>query len=156
VEVIDRALATLVPWDETESARRVMPLLRDGAPRRRHLVQQGAAAARWRWETIAGELAGAYERALRAPYRAAAPRAWQELERELYLVTLDRVRRRYKELGDSVALAGRGGFLTAREQRGLLRVGSRPPLARLTLWPFALLGSIRGGARAEEPEDPTT
>lgn len=140
VEVMDRELATLVAWDEVESARRVMPLLRDGEPRRRHLTQQRAAAARWRWETIAGELAGAYERALRAPYRAAAPRAWQELERELYLVSLDRFRRRYNELGDSVALAGRGGFLTAREQRGLLRVGSRPPLARLTLWPFALLG----------------
>lgn len=139
IEVMDRSLATLVTWDETASARNVMPLLADGPPRRLHVEQLRASTARWSWEQIAGQLIGAYERALRAPHRAAAVRAWQELERERYLVEL---RQRLLGLGDSIALAGPDGFLSASEQRGLLRVGSRPAMRRLTLWPFALLGSI--------------
>jgi glycosyltransferase involved in cell wall biosynthesis len=158
VEVMDSSLATLVGWDAAESARRVMPLLRDGAPRRRQIEVQRAAAARWSWETIAGQLVQAYERALRAPHRAAAVRAWQELERERYLVEVEQDRRRVLErlsgLGDSIALAGPDGFLTAREQQGLLRVGARPPLRRLTLWPFTLLGSIGNRSRTGESSDP--
>jgi hypothetical protein len=100
----------------------------------------------------------AYERALRAPHRAAAVRAWQELERERYLVEVEQDRRRVLErlsgLGDSIALAGPDGFLTAREQQGLLRVGARPPLRRLTLWPFTLLGSIGNRSRTGESSDP--
>ena len=156
-EVIAPALAALVPWNASLSATRVLPLLRDGPERSDHVTSLRASAARWSWQRLATELVAAYESALGSPHRAAAPRAWQELERERHLVAVERSRveldaalvaltRRHEELlghiGPRLALASDDGFLTAREQRGLLRVGSRPALARATLWPFALLGAI--------------
>jgi glycosyltransferase involved in cell wall biosynthesis len=155
VEVIDGSLATLVPWDPDESARRVMPLLRTGGQRRLHVQALRVAAERWSWEAIAGQVMGAYECALRMPYRAAAVRAWQELERERHLVEVDRARRVHEErlagLGANIALAAGDGFLTPSQQRGLLRVGARPALRRLTLWPFAALGSIGSPRRPRDP-----
>ncbi len=147
-EVVSPELATLVPWEPAPSAARIFPLLVDGPARRDHVDRLRADAARWSWERLAGQLVATYERALRAPYRAAATRAWQEAEREAHLV---RVHSDYHRLLDRldgrIALASDEGFLTAREQRGLLRVGARPALARALLWPFSVLGSIRAPTR---------
>ena len=41
------------------------------------------------WGEVAGALHAVYEQALTAPPSEAAPRAWQELEREAYIVRLD-------------------------------------------------------------------
>jgi glycosyltransferase involved in cell wall biosynthesis len=162
VEVVSGALATLVPWNASASARRVRPLLSDGPGRAHHIERQGAAAERWSWDSLAQQLIQSYERAMRLPYRPSAPRAWQELERERYIIELDRGRehnRRIAEdllqrLGDRIPLAADDGFLTAREQQGLLRVGARPAFRRLMLWPFALLGSVPSRARDIESHDP--
>ncbi len=144
IEVIAPSLATLVPWDALESASRAMPLLRDGAPRDRHVERLRAAAQRWSWERIAGDLFACYAQAMRSPYQPAAVCAWQELQREHQLTELHASYRSLLDhLGNRVALASDEGFLTADEQRGLLRVGSRPVLARAALWPFAILGAIR-------------
>jgi hypothetical protein len=94
------------------------------------------------------------------PYRAGAARAWQELERERYLVEVDEARKQVARahedllghLDGRIALASDQGFLTAREQQGLLRVGSRPALARVALWPFGVLGALRPHASAQAPE----
>jgi glycosyltransferase involved in cell wall biosynthesis len=154
-EVAGDRLATLVPWDASLSAARVRALLDDGPERRDHVARLQSETARWRWPALATELVACYERALRAPHRAAAVRMWQELERERHLTEVNRAlqesSRVLASLGGGVALVGEDGFLTARQQRGLLRVGARPALARLLLWPFGLLGSIRhrraGGER---------
>jgi hypothetical protein len=98
---------------------------------------------------------------MRLPYRASAPRAWQELERERYLIELDRGREHshriaeelLRRLGDRIPLAADDGVLTAREQQGLLRVGTRPALRRLMLWPFALLGSVPSRTSDTESHD---
>jgi glycosyltransferase involved in cell wall biosynthesis len=150
-EVVSGSLASLVPWNPSESAARVMPLLTDAVARREHVEQLRRDADRWRWERLAGELIATYEQSLRMPYRAAAVRAWQELEREQYLVEINHALLHVQEmhqdllghLGDRLALARDDGFLTAHEQRGLMRVGSRPAVARAVLWPFALLGAAR-------------
>ncbi|MGI8506456.1 MAG: glycosyltransferase [Solirubrobacteraceae bacterium] len=151
VEVLEPSLASLVPWDPSASAARVIALLTAGPQRSRHVEALRACAARWSWEQLAGGLVGSYERAMRSPYRAAAIHAWQELDRERYLLEIDRRRlaqeRLLGELG--IALASDQRFLTARQQRGLLRVGARPALARAVLWPFALVGSLRFDASDE-------
>jgi glycosyltransferase involved in cell wall biosynthesis len=143
-EVVSPELATLVPWEPLASAARIVPLLTDGAERREHVNRLRTGAARWSWERLAGQLLATYERALRGPYRAAATRAWQDAEREAYLVRLQSLLDR---LDGRIALASDEGFLTAREQQGLLRVGARPGLARAVLWPFSVLGSIRAPTR---------
>ena len=157
VEVVGERLAVLVPWSASDSARRAMPLLVDGPERRRHIEDLRAAAQRWRWDKLAAELLQSYERAMRTPYRPAAARAWQELERERYLLELHRgrehnhrvaeeLRRAHEQLlqrlGSRITLISDERFLTAREQKGLFVVGERPALRRLMLWPFALVGSV--------------
>jgi hypothetical protein len=157
VEVIGSELATLVPWDASKSATRVMPLLVDEHQRRAHVERTQAAVRRWSWDRLACELKVTYEQTLRSAYRPSAYRAWQELERERYLVEVDRGREhnrriaveiqathdeRLRRLGDLIVLAGDDGQLTEREQRGLRRIGTRPVLSRLMLWPFALVGSL--------------
>ena len=142
-EVIDESLATLVAWDAAQSAARVIPLLLDGPPREQHLRLLQASARRWNWEQIAAALLGCYSQTMRSPYRPSAVRAWQEVQREHLLAEVARNHRRLLgHLGDRIALASDEGFLTTNEQRGLLRVGSRPVLARVALWPFAVLGAV--------------
>jgi hypothetical protein len=158
-EVISSSLATLVAWDASLSAARILPLLADGPQRREHVEQLQAQAGRWSWEQLADQVVQSYRRALQMPYRTAAERVWQEAERERYLIEIDRarddIRRVHEELlehlGDGIALASDQGFLTPRQQRGLLRVGSRPGVARAALWPFAVLGSIRPWGRRSDP-----
>ncbi len=153
-EVLSDSLATLIPWDASTSAARARPLLTDGRPRTDHIARLRTEAMRWTWRELANDLMTTYEKALRGRYRAAAVRAWQELERERYLVEIDRARqesaRVLARLGDRIALASDEGPLTAHQQRGLLRVASRPPLARALLWPFALLGSVERPARRRD------
>lgn len=148
VEVVDSSLATLVPWNASESAACVMPLLLDGPERNRHVDGLRASGQRWDWEQIARATLGCYEQAMRSPFQPASARAWQELRRETSLIELhQRHQSLLRDLGDGIALAVDDGFLTHREQRGLLRVGSRPAIARATLWPFALIGALRPGRR---------
>lgn len=143
-EVVAPVLATLTPWDPVRSAAAVLPLLSDGPMRDEHIAALRADAQRWSWEDLARRLFAAYETALRSPYRAAAAHAWQELERERYLASLhDEYQNLLGHIAGRVALASDEGFLTAREQQGLLRVGARPRLARAVLSPLSLLGSIR-------------
>lgn len=143
-EVIDASLATLIAWEPQLSAGAVLPLLSDGPARERHLKRLAASARRWSWEEIATALVACYREAMRSPYRLATEQVLHVVRHEH---RYQEIERRYTELGDRVALASDDGFLRAAEQRGLLRVGSRPALARATLWPFAVLGSLPRPAR---------
>ncbi len=148
-EVVPESLASLVAWDAPASAGRVVGLLTDGEARSRHVRGLREAADRWKWERLAGRLEATYRQAASAPFRAAASHAWQELERERMIAEfanayeqLDRLHLDLvAHLGDRSALARDDGFFTAAQQRGLLRVGSRPRLARAVMWPFGLLGA---------------
>jgi glycosyltransferase involved in cell wall biosynthesis len=151
-ELAGPEVAVLVPWDAQRSADAVLPLLRDGAERDRHLRRLRERAERSRWGAVSERLVGSCERALQTPYRAAAPRAWQELERESYIVHLDHEARRnhdaYSALERRVAaglplIDERGSLLSRDQQRGLMRIASRKPVGSLLLAPFGLLG--RGG-----------
>jgi Glycosyl transferases group 1 len=140
-------MATLVPWDVEASADAAVELLVEGSERSGHVERLRSAAAATRWSDVVERLLDSYERAVRAPQRAAAPRVWQELDRERYISELDEAMRgsqeELRDLRDSVgALAGpaQGGLLSESQRRGLVRAASRPLLRRLLLWPVELLG----------------
>jgi glycosyltransferase involved in cell wall biosynthesis len=146
-ELAGPEIATLVPWDAEASADAVAGLLAEGPERSDHLERLQAAAATTRWSDVVGRLLDSYERAVRAPQRAAAPRVWEALERERYIDELDAAMRGSQEelriLRDSVGvLAGpaQGGLLSESQRRGLVRAASRPLLRRLLLSPLGLLG----------------
>jgi glycosyltransferase involved in cell wall biosynthesis len=137
-EIIDPAAATIVPWDPAASADAAAELLRDTDARRRHLQLLSQALERSTWSGVVEQLVPCYEAAITSPYRGAAARPWAELQREQRLVELT-------ELQDRVAygqslIDRRGGLLTRAQQRGLLRVATRPWLRRLLLAPFELIG----------------
>ncbi len=155
--------ATLLQWDAAASAEAVLPLLGDGPQRERHLAQLRALSVPT-WAAVADKLLAVYEHAVRAPAAEAAPRVWQELDREGYIVKLDEdagklktiaqdYQDAYHDLHARVAsglpLIDRGGLLSPAQQRGLMRVAARGGLGALALSPFALLG--RGGGAGDAP-----
>lgn len=148
-DVAGSELATLRAWDLRASAAAVAPLLRLGRERASHVQGLVAAARASRWDVVAPRMLGAYERAIRAPQRAATHYRWQELERERYIRQLaDRVEA-YAEVGDAMMLVVRDGWLDDSTRQGLMRVASRPAARRLALWPFKLAGGMRRPARGE-------
>jgi glycosyltransferase involved in cell wall biosynthesis len=156
-ELAGEAAATLVPWSAERSAAAAAPLLRDGPERAAHLALLSTGAARASWPDTVERLIQTYTQAVAQPFRTAARRARQELERETLLATFARNaeanNRAYNELRDSVAfglpLIEEGGMLTRDEQRGLMRAASRRALRPLAIAPFGLLGRLgRGGSRS--------
>jgi glycosyltransferase involved in cell wall biosynthesis len=149
--------ATLVPWNPDASADAAIGLLADGPARQAHVSRLREAAAGKRWSEVTEHLLGAYERALRSPQRAGAPRAWQELERERYIATLGddaeilkRSAVEYQEafhdlnrrVGIALPLVDEGGLLSRDQQRGLMRIAARGLLRRLLLGPVGVLGRM--------------
>lgn len=146
--------ATLLPWDARASAAAVLPLLVDGPERERHLEQLRSLGLPG-WEDMAKQLAEVYERAISEPPSEAADRAWQELDRESYIVRLDQdvqqlkaqaqeYQDAYHSLNARVAgglpLIDEGGLLSPAEQRGLMRIASRRLLRGPILAPIGMLG----------------
>jgi alpha-1,3-rhamnosyl/mannosyltransferase len=174
-------LAPLVAWDARASADAVAALLEPGEPRSAQVGGLLAAAQASSWANAVPLLREVYHQAVRSPHRASAPRVAEELEREAHIVALaasaehDRERaaelasanheahlalgEAHGQLGTLRASVGgfaeraEGGFLTADQRRGLLRVASRPLLRRRLFAPFALGGRVRGAAGAEGPSD---
>jgi len=157
VELAGPDAATLVAWDAQRSADAVAPLLRDGPERERHLCLLGDGAQRARWRDVVERLLATYEEAIGAPQRAAAPRAWQALQRERFIASLgedlehvktvaEDHQAAYRDLQASVGiglpLVADGGLLSRDEQRGLMRVASRRSLHALLLGPLGLLGRL--------------
>jgi glycosyltransferase involved in cell wall biosynthesis len=159
-EVADDA-ATLVPWDAHASATAVLALLCDGPARDEHLARLRRLSS-IDWKEVANRLLAVYERALLAPPSEAAPRVWQELDRERYIISLDgdvgRLREIAQEYQDAyrslqartsfgLPLIDEGGLLSAAQQRGLMRIASRGRLGALVLAPLGLLGRLGRGRR---------
>jgi glycosyltransferase involved in cell wall biosynthesis len=150
-EIIDPAAATIVAWDPAASADAAIGLLQPGEARTRHLGLLDAALSRFRWPAVVADVIAGYESALAAPYRGAAPRAWDELEREELIVELavarDDLQARVAH-GQSL-IDRRDPLLTQAQQRGLMRVASRRWLRGPLLAPFGLLGADdRDGGRS--------
>lgn len=146
--------ATLVPWDAAASAAAVRAVLDDGEARDRHLETLTRLKAPT-WQQVVSDALGVYRQALTEPSSPAAPRAWQELDRENQIMTLDRDVRHLKKIaqeyqnayhslarrvGPGLALIDQGGLLTVEQQRGLMRIASRRWAGSLILGPLGLLG----------------
>jgi hypothetical protein len=130
-------------------------VLVDGPARDSHIAQLHALPIP-AWSEVAHRLVAVYEQAVQAPPSEAAPRSWQELERE---TTAQDYYDAYYALEARVAtglpLIDRGGLLNQAQQRGLMRVAARRRLGALVLAPFDLLG--RGAASegvADSPKVP--
>jgi glycosyltransferase involved in cell wall biosynthesis len=142
--------ATLVPWDAQLSSDAVAPLLVDGPARERHLRLLLEGVERASWSGVVERLHATYERTIDAPYRASAPHAWLELERERFIASLETVADEYQQayhelranVGPGLPLVAEGGLLSRDEQRGLMRIASRRALHGLMLKPVGLLGRI--------------
>jgi hypothetical protein len=160
LELAGPEAATLIPWDPLLSSDAAWALLGEGQAREDHLRLLHERMAHARWEAVVGRLLETYGEAIRMPYRSAAPRAWQELERETLITELARNaaanHRAYDDLVASVGigmpLVAEGGLLSRDEQRGLMRVASRAQLHRLILSPFGVLGRIRAARPAATGE----
>lgn len=111
-EVLDPALATLVPWDVEASGGNVLALLRSEAERQRMVEAIAAHGERYRWDAAAQQCVDLYGEVLRRPARSV----------------------RAAMFGDEVrsdvanALVGPGGHLPPDVQRALLAISMRPAL----------------------------
>ena len=160
VELAGPDAATLVPWDASLSSDSVVPLLTDTPERERHLRLLRDGMARSRWSGVVERLDASYTRAIETPFRAAVPRAWQELERERFITSLESVAEEYQRayhdlrasVGAGLPLVAEGGLLSRDEQRGLMRIASRRSLRGVLLSPIGLLGRL--GTRT--PDDGAT
>jgi len=161
------SVATLIPWDARSSALAVRPFLDDGEARERHLAElAGLPVPKWR--DVAQQLLKVYEQAVSDPCAEAAPRVWQELDREGYIARLGQdignlkeIAQRYQDsyhslesrVSGGLALIDTGGLLSPDQQRGLMRIARRPAGA-FALKPLGPLGRVgRGRSSSNEPTD---
>jgi glycosyltransferase involved in cell wall biosynthesis len=155
--------ATIIPWDAAASAVAVEPLLSDGPSRSVHIAALRSVRAP-DWSEVSKELIAVYEQAVTAAPSEAAPRAWQELQRETYLAGLEKevdhlrgvaqdYQDAYHQLEQRVSvglpLIDEGGLLSLVQQRGLMRVAGRRRLGALLLGPFGALGRMRNRDRGK-------
>jgi len=130
-EILPASAALLIPWDPRESARRVSPVLADGAPRAQLVRSISIAAARFTSRAHAGLLRGVYDKALRSPVATGlaleVTRLRTELEAlrgELGMIYNDPLTR---------GLVGRDAILPAEMRRPVLAVATRPALRKATM-----------------------
>jgi glycosyltransferase involved in cell wall biosynthesis len=156
-ELLDPALAALVPWDPVRSAATAVSLLHDGLERQRHVEGLRRAAEGLTWAACGARTVDAYHAALASSLRASTESAWQALEREREIVLLDagvreldsKIRELTDDIGaDGLALVGREALLSRADQRALLALTMRPWLRRL------VLGVLRAGFRAARKLSP--
>jgi glycosyltransferase involved in cell wall biosynthesis len=111
-EVLDPALATLVPWDVEASADRALALLRDEPERRRLAAAIGEHGRRYTWAAAARQLVDVYRDVPRRPARPARAAMFGAEARS--------------DIAN--ALVGPGGHLPPDVQRALLAISMRPAL----------------------------
>ena len=127
-EVLPESAGVLLPWDPVESARRVAPLLIDGAERD-HLVRSiRIAGARFTSRSSAEGLAHVYAKAVRAP-----PAGQIGPDSKYLNIELSEVRRKLGMIqGDPLdrALVGPDAVLPKELRRPVLAVATRPSLRK--------------------------
>jgi hypothetical protein len=139
-EILPAELATLVPWDPSASAKRVLDLLARPDLVQEHVRATRRAGGRFTWESTATSLVDVYRAAAASPAREAA-----RLAEELSQVESEReeAERKYNELWQSLTpdartLVAPGGPLTPAAHRSLAAVVKRPLTRRLFLGPAQL------------------
>jgi GT2 family glycosyltransferase/glycosyltransferase involved in cell wall biosynthesis len=155
-EILPPELATLVPWDPSESARRVNDLLARPAAIESHVLATRRAAGPLTWKSTAESLIDVYRAAAASPAREAARMAQELTEVE---VEREELERKYNELWQSLTpdartLASPSGPLDADAQRSLAAVAKRPLLRRLLLGPVKLAHRITRLGRDDPPPEP--
>jgi glycosyltransferase involved in cell wall biosynthesis len=145
-ESLPPAAASIVPWNATDSADRVVRLLRDRDARADHLRMVHEAAARFTWRETAEQLLSTYRDAVRGPSPPGQAIAAEALERERQIAATreetaafraeaaafrEDQERRWSELGDyALDLVGPHGTIPAEMRRPLLAMSTRGFLRR--------------------------
>jgi glycosyltransferase involved in cell wall biosynthesis len=155
--------ASLVPWDAAASATAILPLFSEGPERTGHLERLRSLPVP-SWSDVAQQLLVVYAHALAAPPSEAAPRAWQELDRENYVLKLEREIEHHKQLAreyqdayhslearvaSGLPLIDEGGLLSPAQQRGLMRIAGRGRLGELAVAPLGLIGRRNKGGSSD-------
>jgi len=149
-ELLPTELATLVPWDPSESAARVSRLLSQPEAIREHVLAIRRVAGPLTWKSTAEALLDVYFATAASPAREAAQMAEKAIAVE---AERDELERKYNELWQSLTpdartLAGPGASLDPAAQQSLAAIVRRPLLRRLLLGPLQLAQWMRGGGRA--------
>jgi GT2 family glycosyltransferase/glycosyltransferase involved in cell wall biosynthesis len=152
-EILPRELATLVPWDPRESARRINDLLARAESVEAHVLAIRRVAGSLTWQSTAESLIDVYRGAAASPAREAARMARELVEVESQRGELEH---KYNELWQSLTpdartLVAPGGPLTPTAQRSLAAVVKRPLLRRLLLGPVQLAHRLARLGRGDPP-----
>jgi GT2 family glycosyltransferase/glycosyltransferase involved in cell wall biosynthesis len=152
-ELLPSELATLVPWDPKESAKRVASLLAHEDAIEQHVRAIRRAGGALTWRATAETLIEVYYVTAASPAREAS-----RMAKELILVEAERdeLQRKYTELFESLTPEAReivapGGPLGPEEHRSLAAVARRPLLRRLVLGPVGLARRLSHPGRAPAP-----
>lgn len=153
--------ATIVPWDPTQSAAAVYPLLTDKEARARHVQLLADAAHELTWERAAQATVEAYHEAALAPARDATMLSRDAVARERELLAdhqevaqmliderelvLSDYNTLLAEVGPARGLIGEHGSLPEDLQRGLLALSAHPTLSRPL---YGLLAAVFRTSRA--------
>lgn len=157
-ELLPAELATLVPWDPSESARRVSELLERPESIETHVRAIRQAGAPLTWKSTAESLIDVYRAAAASPAREAARIATELAEVEAERTELER---KYNELWESLTpdarvLVDPGGPLSPSEHRSLAAVVKRPLTRRLLLGPLRLAHRVARLGRPEPAPEPVS
>jgi GT2 family glycosyltransferase/glycosyltransferase involved in cell wall biosynthesis len=154
-EILPAELATLVPWDPSESAKRVSELLANTESVDAHVLAIRRAGARFTWQSTGESLVDVYRAAAASPTREATRLASELAELQFHS---EEVERKYNELWLSLtpearALVAPGGPLSPSAQQSLAAVAKRPLARRLFLGPVRIAHRLAHlGRRPPAPE----
>jgi GT2 family glycosyltransferase len=154
-EVLPARAALMVPWDPEETARRMAPVLVEGAAREQLVRTVKLAGARFTVQSNGLGLEKVYKRALLAPARQTFWLDVAELRQELDLAhqELDVAQR---ELGDlygivydplNRGLVGPDAVLPSDLRRAVLAIATRPSLRASAIALYRLAYGLRHGPR---------
>jgi GT2 family glycosyltransferase/glycosyltransferase involved in cell wall biosynthesis len=155
-ETLPAELATLVPWDPKESAKRVHRLLSTPGAASAQARAIRKAGSRFTWESAGELLANAYFAAARSPARASARMATDLARIE---VERDEMERKYNELWqgltpDMLTIVTPDPPLSPSVMRSLATLARRPRLRRLVLGPLQLVQRLPKSVKESDVETP--
>ncbi len=158
-ETLPAELATIVPWDPIESARRINNLLGSPSAIARQISAIRREGSRFTWLSTADQLMSIYRVAARSPARDASllTMTLHEIETER-----DEAERKYNELWEGITpemrmLIGIDSPLTPETRQSFATLVRHPGLRRTVLGPVKLATRVRRGlGKKETPEEPST
>ncbi|MGA9285452.1 MAG: glycosyltransferase [Solirubrobacteraceae bacterium] len=158
-ETLPAELATIVPWDPIESARRINSLLGSPSAMARQISGIRREGSRFTWSSTADQLMNIYRVAARSPARDASLLTIKldEIETER-----DEAERKYNELWEGITpeirmLIGIDSPLTPETRQSFTTLVRHSRLHRVVLGPVKLAARVRHSlGKGEAPEEPLT